>query len=511
MKYPLTQSLHIENFSGSSVTDYSSGNTNTIVYEKDGQVFTTQRSSIDISESTSGLGLNDRGRGIYYWEENGKLYIINDDSIYATTQDSVAVDTITSGAEAVTITETIGTPYLIINDAENDEGWYMATGETVTQFSTNFPTTLAHGVLVLDGYILFMDEDGTIYNSDVDAITFSADGFLTAERENDKGVYLGKHHDHAVAFLTRSIEFFRNASNATGSPLARRQDISLSVGGVSGLAFWENGDVIYFIGSPESGQMAVYELRGFQLRMISDEGMNAYITQNITKESLSIRLSGLQMMGHDILIMTVYSLTGASPGEIVPKISFSYDAFTQRWEFFNTAVNSHTTFPLMAWTKRTGGQNATTAARSGEGIFYNGDIINVTDKLIPIDTLLGSAGIYEADIYEADIYLSSTEDSGTNISTTMRTGLKDAGFNGYKTQKSMNVEMETTDSSQTITIKKSKEKTDDFDTGVTIDTSRTRKEKRGGGRFIRCNYQLEYSGDEQFWIKALDCDLEKGL
>lgn len=511
MKVSVAQNLNIEAFSGSSVTDYASGNTNTILTEKNGAACITQRPSIDISESTDALALNDRGRGIYYWEENSKLYIVNDASIYATTQNSAAVGTMTTGTEAVTIVETLGTPYLVFLDAENDEGWYMTTAESLTQITTNFPTTLCHGGTTLDGYLFVMDEDGVIYNSDVNTVTFGATSFLTAERANDKGVYLGQHHDHVVAFSTRSIEFLYDNNNETGSPLNRRQDISYNVGGVSGLAFWENGDTTYFIGSQPSGQMAVYEMKNFQLNPISPDSLNSYITQSITQESLKFRLSGMQFMGHDFLVMTVYTLTGAAPGEIVPKVSFSYDSFTKRWEFITTVVNSHTLFPVMAFTKRTGGHNATVAARTGEGIFYNGDIFNINDRLIPIDTLLGSDGVYADGVYEPDVYVGSVVSAGENIPITMRTGLLDFGFSGYKTQKAVNADMESTSATQTLTIKKSNEVTNSFDSGKTIDTSKARKEKRMGGRFIRRNYQAEYSGDEQIFITALDVELEKGL
>ena len=511
MRIDLARDLDLEGFSGSGITDYHAGNTNVILYKKNGKVYATQRSSIDISEDVSSLGLNDRGRGIYYWEENSKLYIVNDASIYANTQDSVAVDTITSGTQAVTILETIGTPYLIVLDAENNEGWYMSTGEVATQFTTNFPTTLTHGGTVLDGYLFVMDEDGVIYNSDVNAIAFSATSFKTAERENDKGVYLGQHHDNVFALLTKSIEFFYNANNTSGSPLNRRQDISYNVGCASGLAVWENGDTTYFIGSQDTGQMQVYKLQGFQLTPVSNESLNAYITQGITQEGLLFRMTGLSMMGHDTIILTVYTLTGTSPGEIVPKVSIAMDTVTGFWGFIKTVVNGHTTFPLMAWTKRTGGQNATVSARTGEGIFYNGDIVNINDKMIPIDTLLGSAGIYEDGIYEPDIYVGSTTDSGENIDVIMRTGLVDGQTSTYKFQNAENVAMESTASSQTLTIKHSDEVTNSFNTGKTIDASKTRKEIRQGGRFIRRNYQLEYSGDEQAFFEALDLDLSKGI
>jgi len=114
-------------------------------------------------------------------------------------------------------------------------------------------------------------------------------------------------------------------------------------------------------------------------------------------------------------------------------------------------------------------------------------------------------------VYEVDVYTGTSVSAGENIPITMRTGLLDFGFSGYKTQSSINVDMESTSATQTLIIKKSNEVTNSFDSGKAIDTSKARKEKRMGGRFIRRNFQSEYSGDEQIFVTALDVELEKGL
>ena len=87
----------------------------------------------------------------------------------------------------------------------------------------------------------------------------------------------------------------------------------------------------------------------------------------------------------------------------------------------------------------------------------------------------------------------------------------DGETSAYKFQNRETVEMENTVNSQTLTIKHSDESSNDFDAGNTVDTSNTRKEVHAGGRFMKRNYQLEYSGDEQIYIEALDIDLSIGL
>jgi hypothetical protein len=520
MKINLIVDLDIHAFSGSGITEYVSGLTNCSTHSNfsmaDGEYEVTQRPSIDITEDATTIGaLNMRGRGIYYWEQTTSLYIVHDNDVYADTQDSTALvvstGTFATGTERVYILETIGVPRLVFLDPENDRGFYMGVGETLNLIASNFPTTLCHGGAVLDSYIFVMDEDGFIYNSDPDDPTvWNALSFLEAERENDKGVYLGKHHDHIFALGTRTIEFFYDAGNNPGSPLNRRQDISYNIGCGDGQGVWENGDITYFIGSNPTGHLAVYKMENFKVQPISNDSMNSYLTQGLTQETIRVVINGMSAMGHDTLLMTIYVLTGAAPGTINPVHTFSYDTFSGKWGFWVTELNGHNSMPIMAFTKRTGGHNAIASARPGEGILANGDIVSVNDKLIPIDTLLGGDGVYEAGVYEDDIYVIGSSDVGTNISCTLRTGLVDGGIRGYKFQNSEYVLMENTPNSQTITIKHSDEAGDNFDSGNTIDTSDDRKELYQGGRFMKRNFQLEYSGSDQFFIESFHADLEAG-
>lgn len=512
MKVNLAVDLSIEAFSGANITDYDSGATNTIVINKSGKPIVTQRPSLEITEDSTTLTLNNRGRGIYYWENNSKLYIVHDNNIYANNQQPTSiVAAITTGSEAVTIVETIGTPRLVILDAENNQGWTMNAGETVAQItSTNFPTTLAHGGVILDGYLFVMDEDGVIYNSEPDdPTTFLATSFIQSERENDKGIYLGKQNNRIISFNTRTIEILYNANNTSGSPLNRQQNISYNIGCASGLSVWEDGDVTYFIGSSPSGQMGVYKLDNLRPTIISTDSINSYITEGLTNNNLRIRFSGLTAMGHSILIMTAYVLDASS--QILPKLTITYDSVTKQWGFWKTSINGINNFPLMAWTKRTGGHNKTVSPRTGEGIFYNGDIVNIKDNLIPVDILSGVDGVFESGVFESGVFEDAVPDSGNNIDTIIRTGLIDGDVSAYKFQNRETVEMENTPSSQTLTIKHSDEESSNFDSGNIIDTSDDRKEVYAGGRFMKRNYQIEYSGNEQFFIEYLDADIEAGL
>jgi len=399
---------------------------------------------------------------------------------------------------------------MVILDAENDEGWLLDTSDELTQIASNFPSTLVHGGAILDTYLIVMDEEGIIYNSDTDdPTTFGASSFVRAERENDKGVHLAKHHDHVVAFLTRTIEFLYDAGNVSGSPLNRRQDISYNVGCADGLGVWTDNDIIYFVGTNSSGQLAIYKIENFQLKIVSNESLNAFLTESVVLENHRIVLTGLSSESNTIIMATLYELDGSS--NINPKVTVGLDTSTGLWGQYNTALNSQTTFPLIAWTRRTGGQNVTTAARTGEGLFANGDILTVKDNFIPIDSFLASGGVYDVGVYDVGLYAAGSSQSDSNIVMSGRTGLQDFGTSGYKFQNKEVATMLSTPSSQTLTIKHSDETSDSFGAGNTIDTSLDRKETHQGGRFMRRNYEFSYSGDEQAYLEDLDIDLMAGM
>lgn len=514
MKIPLAHSLDIHAFSGSNITDYEAGLTNCVVHKIGEKFKVTQRPSIDITEDSTDANhthLVDKARGIYYWEQKSTLYLVHDDTVYKDSQlvANALSATITSGTERVTILEDAITPSLIILDAQGNKGWSMATNETITEINdAQFPSTLTQGGAILDTYLFVMDEDGYIYHSDVGAPTaWSALSLLNTERSPDKGVYLGKHHEHIVAFGTRSIEFFYDAGNATGSVLNRRNDIMHNVGCASGSAVWENGDDIYFMGSNIDGQMGVYLMQDFQIKELSNDTMSSYFTNGITRDDLRFVFNGLSVMGKSTLLITVYSVTGVS-AQIAPKLTISYDTSTGLFGFWKTGLNSLTTFPLISWTRRSGGQSQATSARFSQGIFYNGDVITVNDRITPVDTVGGlvfEQGVFEDDVFEEFL------GTGTNIDILVRTGLQDGGTVAYKFQEKETIVMESTPSTQTLTIKHSDEDSNNFDAGNAIDVSLVRKDVHQGGRFNKRNYQLEYSGDEQVFLEDLDVELTVGM
>ena len=516
-KIPVAVDFVIRAFSGTGITEYASGIFNGIIQKLGDVLEVTQRPSIDVfGDAESASGLNDRGRGIYYWEHNNTLYFVEDDTVYRDDY-STTVGTISSGTERVEFHEANvsgGGEVLIITDAENNNAFKITTANVFSSHSpTNFPTTLCQGGAVLDGYLFLMDEDGIIYNSAVgDVDTFPAAGFITAERNHDKGVYLGRHRESVVALGTRTIEFFYDAANSVGSPLNRRADIFHNIGCADGVSVWENGDIIYFVGSDPSGSLGVYKIENYNVTKVSTDTIDSYINHNITQESFRMVGSGLNAQGHLVYTLTLYNLPGAaSTSPISPEITLSFDTFAKLWGVWSTTINGHTTFPLVSWTKRTGGFNESVRARAGEGILTNGDLITLGDNMVPIDTILGFTGYFVSGYIDSTYFVAAAPDVTSNVALKVRTGMYDGGINKLKFQNSIKPTYDETPTSQTLTLQwsTSAEQEGTFTTGRSLDTSK-RDIARRGGKFTRRNYQLSYSGDEQLYLQDLDIDVNIG-
>ena len=505
MRIPAAKQLRIKQFSGGSITELSSGITNGILQTVDGIPYITQRPSIDVFEDAGDAGGGAKGRGIFFFADNSTTYICNDDNIYKGSQDTSISAAVTSGSKRVYWVP-IGGKVIMLNP-EGDEAFSITTGDTVAEITdTDFPPKqtpaigLADGGAYLNNALYVLGENGTIYGSDSgDGTSWSALNFTTASRDPDGGVFLGKHHDSLVAFGFSSIEVYYDAGNSTGSPLSRRQDVAYNIGCAFGQAVWEIGDRLFFCGVDAAGALGIYVMEQFQLRKISTTDIDSFITQAVVKEGYALMASGFSGAGHDFYLLT---LTTTPAATIVPETTLCFDDTSGLWHPWSTTINDITQLPLIAWTKRYG-----STSQNGEGILSNGDLISVNDNLSPVDTLLGTRYV-EGD-YVVDGYVQNATDIGTNIPFSVRTGMFDGGTNGYKIPESLRFVGNRTDTSQTLTVKWSDESNDNFNTGRTMDTSTGHKVHRLG-RFQRRNHDLSMTGDEQFYLEAIELPLRVG-
>ena len=507
MRLPLAQDLQINAFSSGQIINLESGTKNGVIVKNSTGAYLTQRPSVDVFEDASLTVTKQKGRGIYYWASNAGLYFVNDDTVYKGTYGTV-IGTISLGTQKCYFFEV--NTLLILLDPQNDKGWTITSGGILTEITdVDFPPKqtpavgLAHGGAVLDGYLFVLGENGTIYNSDLlNASSWNALAFISAEREPDSGVYLAKNHDHLAVFGPRSIEFFYDSGTAApASPLARRQDVYYSMGCAAGESVYTDGDSIYFVGSDPSGSLGVYVINNFAPTKISTPTLDSFLTKTIINDGYSLLGSGMSGEGRTFYILSIYTISGT----VQVQISLAFDSLSGMWSEWESSVSGLSKFPIANWTIRSG-----LVPRTGEGIFTNGDLFTVVDNLIPLDTLGGKGWVQTGWVQTGWVVAAAaTGSNATPITLKTRSGVFDAGTTNVKKMTNLKQVSDKTATSNKLYIRWA----DDggsFNYGRTVDTSIFER-INGTGSFRRRNFELEYSGNERLKIYALEGDIQTGF
>jgi len=495
--------LNIKSFAGGIITLFSSGSKN-IVYDKypdSGNWYATQRPGINVLESPIGPDVN--GRGVYYWNRVGTKYLVNNGTVYQSSYGGPQM-AISSGADHVSIFE-IGN-YLVIIDQENNEGWTIdsSTSTVISQIvDPNFPPnqgfTLARGGAVLNQKLYVITTDGDIYESNIqDPTTWGVLDFINAEVSPDDGVYLGEHHQHIVAIGAQSLEFFYDAKNPTGSTLAARTDIDFSIGAVQESSFWEESDLIFWVGFTSSGGVGVYSLQNMVPNKISSPSIDSFIGSAITVDKIRLMGSGFQVGGRIYYVLTLYNLLG----DIQPLTTLVYELTSDRWYVWDVEQPGVEGFPLVSWTKAS-------STRLGEGILSDGSLVNPLDDNNPQDTV-GSSTVFESDVFEVDVF-TATSASGNAIQIEIVTGPSDFGNRKTKFQTELWLVATPTKSANTLTVETSDEADDNWGPPRNMDTSNGHSELTRLGKFRQRNYRIKYQANEQYRLEGIETVEKQGV
>jgi hypothetical protein len=314
-----------------------------VLYDKypDGRPYATQRPGVNISmDASQHAGVGSAGRGLFTLKTGNKL-IVNGTKVYLNNYATPLTGSITAGKFPVQMFETGA--YAVILDIENNEGWWTLSGApsaltkiTDPSFPPNQSPTkqLAGGGAVLDGYLFVMATDKTIWNSSVyDPTTWNALDFITAQRENDVGLFLTKHHDHIMAMGRQSIEFFYDAGNPVGSPLTRREDVAYRVGPIDQWSVFSTDDNAYFVGSEKYGSAELYSITQFSPVKLSEAAIDAYLTYEIYGSGFRTLLSGFATNSHNLVFITTLS---SSSFNIYQTLAF--DVSTRSFSIFESTM-----------------------------------------------------------------------------------------------------------------------------------------------------------------------------
>lgn len=532
-RLPILASTDVEDAS-STLTEGSEYARN-IMYDKypDGRVYATQRPGITINNTPEFTGREKRGRGAYNWEKYDRTYQVINDTVYLDYSGSIG--TISAGLSRVYFVECDDA--LALLDPENNEGWIIDNANGLTQITdSNFPPNqtpareLAGGGVWLDGNLYVLDTLGVIWNSnDNDPTTFDALGFIEAGRQEDGGVYLAQHGPGLAVVGTRTIEFFYNAGNATGSPLARRQDTMIHLGALNENAVTVQGNKVYFVGSEGTGTLGVYLLDNYQLAKLSTKSIDDFIAEARHTKQLSFFVSSMLIRGHQVCFISgVQSV--ASPGGggeyfsadyiedqgsyVViegtdlydTQFTLVYDQTIGTWSTWDSSILENGGFPVLVGTSKLRSRNTVASV-----LFLNGEIAEVTADYAPVDQTIIYT-YFDTDDYienQSDYITDQGEDTYTAIPMSVRIGEWDGGTMTNKYCHRLEVVGTTLAEAageQDIQVSWSDDHFRTFSTPRNLDTEFRRKLSRLGN-FKRRSFQLDYEGLDPLRIEGIEIDV----
>lgn len=484
----------------------------------DGRTFTTQRPpfflSQDVTDDDTGITVS-RGRGIHFWESDSSVFIVNGSSVvkgYGGVETEVG--TISEGRDRVYFIET--PTHLVITDPENNEGWLISLADTSTitlitgtAFPPNNGGQLAGGGAFLGGFVFVMDTDGTIWNSNInDPTTWDGIDLINTEREADRGVFLGSHHDNLVAISTRSIEFYYNAGNPVGSPLGRRNDISYRTGAADDKAVFVQGDSIYFIGNSQIGNSGLYLLSSFQLNKRSNFSIDRALAFYNIKSTNDFFLTAATIDDHILVFVTPVAPDASNSTPIwTPIITLVYDDAASTWTTYSTDIISTIGFAVIDAT-----DISTPFYRNVGLLLTDGNAFQIDGTLDPID--LSYNGLYFLEDYllndTGDYLLDQGPITTANIVISVTLPEMDFGTINNKFMHSLSVVGDTlAEASDTLTPLLISWSDDHYKTfsaqrSLYLDTTR---ELRRFGRFKRRAFKLDYEGSNALRLEALEYDV----
>jgi hypothetical protein len=410
-------------------------------------------------------------RGMHFWADQSKLMYAVDNDLYVVNVNTLASTTLANWC-ATTSGEVGFTEFLYstgISKVVVTDGTTLITvdsANTVDTAGPGFPTPHLPNPVFLDGY-LFLVKTSTadIYNSTLDLPLVYVGDLINAEIEGDFVSRIAKVNNYLVAFGTRSIEFFWDAGNPTGSPLNRNDTPVKYNNFFGGLA--QLGNNIFFIGQDLNGRTDVFVLTDFSIKPLGTPTITRYL--NATTD------------GPTTWSGTVLSYLGNS--------FYLLRAGTTKTWLCNLGTGHWTRIAYQA----TSTFNMTHAVK----------VITSTNTF----TWFALSGATSA-IYGFNDTL--FQDSGTNYTCTIRTPTNDFGTLNRKTMSRLAFNCDRPNTTSLINVSWSDDDYQVFSTPVAIELDQDIACTYRLGSFRQRSFKITYTDNFALRISDIEVDINKG-
>lgn len=319
------------------------------------------------------------GMGAYWW--NGAVYSVFAGVLYKNlVQVATGLDT-TGGVYS--FNSIMGsTPKLVLQN-----GYAAYAYDDVSLLSANlhsidasYPQYTCKGVSYLDGYTFVLQHffgtsitPAVIWGSAINSVSVSGDwdplDFITAQMSPDSGVYLAKQLVYVVCLKEWSTEFFYDAGQSTGSPLAPAMNLRLSYGCAAQDSVQTIADVLFWVSNNREASNQIVMVEKAQLSVIS----TPEIDRLLRDADLTVVYSWhIKIDGHSFYVLTIKN----------NNLTLAYDVNQNRWSQWTDSNGNYV--PIVCSTRDQSGN--TILQHETNGTLYYGSTDNLDDngQVIPV-------------------------------------------------------------------------------------------------------------------------------
>lgn len=331
------------------------GMKNILPFKHDDQEFGETRLPIYVMDNIT-VGGTETVRGMFVWEKTSSetyKFVVVGTKVYSSNGGSFAqVNTLTDTSEnPVRFAEFIdstGTKKLVLVDGTG--GIVYTTNAAGTAIvDADFPTPHIPFPIFLDGYLFLAKADtGDIYNSDLDdPSAWTAGNFISSEVYPDDIKALVKVQNYILAIGKQGSEFFYDAANATGSPLARVDGGILPFGTALANSIAANKDTVTFFANRNEGSGTLVTVEGLKFKEHGDNPIIQKLTisllQGTSVTPTLLRSSYIRQRGVLFYCIQFIGKTGYTSTE-APCYVYSFD--TNKWTEFVYGSDGTSQYPV---------------------------------------------------------------------------------------------------------------------------------------------------------------------
>lgn len=412
-------------------------------------------------------------RGMFYNQDFKKLYYVVLDTLYIW---DVAGNTLSASIPTffTTTTGDVGfTDYLyddgnqviVISDGTSLK--QVDSSNTVTaSTSPDLPVPHQPYPIFLDGYIFILKSNTSdLYNSNLnDPLAWTAGDFISAEIQPDQAIRPIKLNNYIVIFSSKSIEYFWDAGNVSGSPLQRNDTPVKFNGYLGGYAQW--GNQAYIVGNNVEGQPDIFVLEDLKADSIGNETISRYLA-NLTETYTSYSGSMVASGGHTFYVLNAGDYT------------FVCDLVTKQW--FRWGYQQQIGFPI-------GASVNTKTLTTYKSLFYLSD----------------SSTIYE---FSPTLY----QDNGVNFTTQGVTDNEVFGTYDQKMMARLTVWADKPPASGVLLLSWSDDDYQSYSTPQPVELFQELPCIRRLGRFRRRAFKWQYTTNQPLRLQGFEVELNMGI